>query len=101
MAMSTSVQEVKWIKQLLGEMGCHIQLPISVHTDNQAAQSMSRVGGVPHSRTQHIDLRHHYVRECVEAGWVSVKWVGTSEQLADVFTKALGKQTFRQRCNGC
>jgi len=32
---------------------------------------MSRVGAVPHSRTKHIDLRHHYVRECVEAGWVS------------------------------
>jgi len=43
MAMSTSVQEVKWIKQLLSEMGCHIQLPNSVHTDNQAAQSMSRI----------------------------------------------------------
>ena len=52
--------------------------------------------GAVHNRTKHIDLRHHYVRESVANGMLKVEWVPSQQQLADVFTKGLGKQAFIQ-----
>ena len=46
---------------------------------------------VPHARTKHIDLRHHFVRESVRASQLAIRWVAGSEQMADVMTKGLGK----------
>ena len=43
-----------------------------------------------HQRTKHIDIRHHYVRENVQSGAVELTWVSTSDQLADILTKAMG-----------
>jgi hypothetical protein len=68
--------------------------PIPLHSDNQAAISISSHAGVAHSRTKHIDLRHHYVRECVARGELRVTWVASTSQLADVLTKGLDKTTF-------
>lgn len=96
MAISAALQEVKWLAQLLGELSCSVQTPIPVFSDNQAAISISSASAVPHSRTKHIDLRHHYVRESVRDGLLQVEWVQSSKQLADVFTKALGKEQYKQ-----
>jgi hypothetical protein len=92
MAMSVATQEVKWLTALLSELGEAPQLPITFFTDNQAAVSISSNEAVPHTRTKHIDLRHHYVRECVQSGYMRVEWIRSEEQLADVLTKGLNKQ---------
>jgi hypothetical protein len=71
-----------------------------LYTDNQAAQSLCMRRGVAHARTKHIDIRHHFVREAVAAGEVEVRWLPSREQLADVLTKGLDRQTherLRQR----
>ena len=93
-AMSYAVQEAKWLANLLSEIGARVHLPVDLYSDNQAAIAVSSGDRVSHSRTRHIDLRHHYVRELVESGWLRVAWVSTSEQMADVCTKALPKHTF-------
>jgi hypothetical protein len=49
---------------------------------------------VYHERTKHIDVKHHYIRECVEDGKVEVDHVCTDDQLADILTKALGRVKF-------
>jgi hypothetical protein len=49
---------------------------------------------VYHERTKHIDVKHHYIRECVEDGKVEVDHVCTDDQLADILTKALGHVKF-------
>ncbi|GJU75098.1 retrovirus-related pol polyprotein from transposon TNT 1-94 [Tanacetum coccineum] len=47
-----------------------------------------------HSKTKHIDIRYHFIKEHVERGTVEIYFVGTEYQLADLFTKALPKERF-------
>nr|GEW51296.1 retrovirus-related Pol polyprotein from transposon TNT 1-94 [Tanacetum cinerariifolium] len=49
---------------------------------------------VQHSRSKHIDIRHHFIREQVERGVVELYFVTTDYQLMDIFTKALPRQRF-------
>ncbi|GJT42716.1 retrovirus-related pol polyprotein from transposon TNT 1-94, partial [Tanacetum coccineum] len=49
---------------------------------------------VQHSKTKHIDIRYHFIKEHVERGTVEIYFVGTEYQLADLFTKALPKERF-------
>ncbi|GJU38892.1 hypothetical protein Tco_1191849 [Tanacetum coccineum] len=49
---------------------------------------------VQHSRSKHIDIRHHFIREQVEKGMVEVYFMSTDYQLADIFTKALPRERF-------
>ena len=58
--------------------------------DNKAAVSISHNPEF-HSRTKHIDLRHHWLREQVELGHLTVAYVPTAENAADIMTKALGE----------
>ena len=96
MALSLAVSEAKWLKQFVSELGFVVDVPIPIHTDNQAALAIASSNAIAHSRTKHIDIRHHYVREAVDEGWIRIEWVDTKNQVADVFTKALPKQTFKQ-----
>ncbi|GJR38773.1 retrovirus-related pol polyprotein from transposon TNT 1-94 [Tanacetum coccineum] len=49
---------------------------------------------VQHSKTKHIDIRYHFIKEHVEKGTVEIYFVGTEYQLANLFTKALPKERF-------
>ncbi|GKC63023.1 gag-pol polyprotein [Tanacetum coccineum] len=50
---------------------------------------------VQHSRTKHIDVIYHFIKEQVEKGIVELFYVGTEYQLADLFTKALSEDRFK------
>ena len=47
-----------------------------------------------HSRTKHIELRHHFIRDLVAKEEIALKYCSTEEQLADILTKALSKEKF-------
>ena len=47
-----------------------------------------------HSRTKHIEIRHHFIRELVEKQEIELQFCKTGEQLADIFTKALPMEKF-------
>jgi hypothetical protein len=49
---------------------------------------------VQHSRTKHIDIRHHFLRDHVAKNNISLKGVRTEDQLVDIFTKPLDEATF-------
>lgn len=66
---------------------------LQVYCDNKSAIDISK-NPVQHSRTKHIDIRHHFVRELVERKQVGVEHVGTDLQLADIFTKPLDFNRF-------
>ena len=61
---------------------------ISNFCDNTSAISISD-NPVQHSRTKHIDVRHHFIREHVERGTIKLIYVPTEKQLANIFTKPL------------
>jgi hypothetical protein len=68
---------------------------VRLKVDNQSAISLSK-NPVYHERSKHIDVRYHFVRECVEAGKIDISYVRNEEQLADILTKSLGKAKFHE-----
>ena len=66
---------------------------VSRKFDNQVATSLCK-NPVHHERSKHIDTRFRYIRECIEEGMIEVQHVNTKDQLADILTNSLDKQTF-------
>ncbi|GJR79010.1 hypothetical protein Tco_0149795 [Tanacetum coccineum] len=64
---------------------------IPMYCDSKSAIAIS-CNPVQHSKTKHIDIRYHFIKEHVEKGTVEIYFVGTEYQLADLFTKALPKK---------
>ena len=61
--------------------------------DNESAVKIAK-NPVQHSRTKHIDIRHHFLRDHEAKGDISLQGVRFEEQLADIFTKPLDESTF-------
>ncbi|XP_024017331.1 uncharacterized protein LOC112090391, partial [Morus notabilis] len=70
-----------------------IQDVLTVFCDNTSAINISK-NPVQHSRTKHINIRHHFIRELVENKTVVLEYVTTEKQLADIFTKPLDAVRF-------
>ncbi|GKB53982.1 hypothetical protein Tco_0904735 [Tanacetum coccineum] len=66
---------------------------IPLYCDNKSVIALC-CNNVQHSRSKHIDIRHHFIREQVEKGVVELYFVRTEYQLADIFTKALPRERF-------
>ena len=93
MALSLAVKELIWLYMLLRSMGIRVQRPCVVYEDNSAALKIAN-NATAIKRTKHIDVRHHFLREHVNQGTITIVPVATKHQLADVMTKVLGKQSF-------
>ena len=98
MALAAVAQEVKWIQQLLTELSVIAHINTVVYSDNQAAIAISK-NDIHHDRTKHIDIRHHFVRECVQHGIFSIEWISTTQQIADILTKALDRVVYTELCS--
>ncbi|GJZ82302.1 retrovirus-related pol polyprotein from transposon TNT 1-94, partial [Tanacetum coccineum] len=64
---------------------------IPMYCDNKSAIALC-CNNVQHSRSKHIDIRFHFIKEHVENGVIELYFVNTEYQLADIFTKALGRK---------
>ncbi|GJZ10700.1 copia protein [Tanacetum coccineum] len=85
---------VLWLKlSSLTDYGFHFD-KIPMYCDSKAAIAIS-CNPVQHSRTKHIDVRYHFIKEHVEKGIVELFFVKTEYQLADLFTKALSEDRFK------
>ena len=93
-AEAAAIQEVLWLRGLMEELGLHTQTGSTVYGDNQSAIAVSE-NGVKGERTKHVDVKYHFVTETVERGDVKLRWVPTTQQQADIFTKALGRPGVR------
>lgn len=87
MALAEAAKEGIYLKNLLNELIGFNEV-ITIFNDNQGAQKLS-ANPVHHKRSKHIDVRHHFIRDTVGQGLISVKHVSTDEMLADVLTKGL------------
>ena len=94
-ALSMMVSEVKFVRLLLEELGYHQQLPTDIYEDNQSARALV-YSTKYHERSKHIDIKHHQVREAAEDGIITVKYISTNDQLADIMTKALNGKRFHE-----
>ncbi|GMF40942.1 unnamed protein product [Phytophthora lilii] len=94
MALSLCTQEVLWTRAMLKDLD-HEQVGATViWEDNQGAIGLASNAGY-NARTKHVDIRHHFIRENVASDIIIVKYVSTTDQLADMLTKALGSKRLK------
>nr|GEZ62299.1 retrovirus-related Pol polyprotein from transposon TNT 1-94 [Tanacetum cinerariifolium] len=91
-SLSACCAQVLWMRTQLTDYGFHFD-KIPMYCNSKAAIAIS-CNPVQHSRTKHIDVRYHFIKEKVEKGIVELFFVGTEYQLADLFTKALPVERF-------
>ena len=81
-----------WIKYQLEDYGIKLdKMPIMC--DNKSAICLSK-NSVLHSRTKHIDIQYHFIKEHVLNGDIMLDYICTEEKLADIFTKRLVEERF-------
>ncbi|KAH9794327.1 hypothetical protein KPL71_004856 [Citrus sinensis] len=99
MASTQACKEVIWIQKLLEELR-HKQQKILVFCDSQSALHIARNPAF-HSKTKHIGVQYHFVREIVEDGSVDLQKIHTKENLADVLTKPINTDNFVWSRSSC
>ena len=92
-SMAALTCELKWLRALLLSLGVSNSSPIPIHCDSQSALHIAQ-NPVFHERTKHIEVDCHLVRDAIQDGLLAPSYVHTSEQLADILTKALGHSPF-------
>ncbi|KAE8727554.1 putative ribonuclease H protein [Hibiscus syriacus] len=85
MAVSEAVKEAIWLNGLMEDLGV-VQSHISLYCDSQSAIHLAK-NQVYHSRTKHIDVKYHFVREIFEERKILLQKIATSENPADMMTK--------------
>ncbi|GJY08280.1 retrovirus-related pol polyprotein from transposon TNT 1-94 [Tanacetum coccineum] len=91
-AMSGCCAQILWMRSQLKDYGFDFN-KIPLYCDNKSAIALC-CNNVQHSRSKHIDIRHHFIREQVENRVVELYFVETNYQLADILTKALPRERF-------
>jgi hypothetical protein len=92
-AASETAREVVAMRILLAELDTAQAAPTPLRIDNETAIRMALEEG-NHGRRKHINVKHHYIRELVTDELVVLEWVPTSEQQADMLTKATSRKQF-------
>ena len=91
-AVGSCCTQLLWMQKLLLDYGIR-QEHLSIYCDNTSAINISK-NPVQHSRTKHIEIRHHFNRELVEDGTLTAEFIHIDDQKADLFTKPLDSKQF-------
>ena len=68
--------------------------PTFIFCDNRSAIAMAKNPAF-HVRTKHVDVQHHFIRKLVADGKIQLKFCGTNEQAANIFTKSLPQAKYQ------
>jgi hypothetical protein len=91
-AAASCCSQLLWMRQTLKEYGVHCD-KVPLLCDNESAIKIGH-NPVLHSRTKHIEIRHHFIRDHINRGDIELSYVPTKIQLADMFTKPLDEARF-------
>jgi hypothetical protein len=97
MAVSRAAKQILWMYSEMEEVGYAQEKPGVLYNDISGAVALTK-NTKHNSRVKHIDIRHHFIRECVENGEISVLHVPSIDNLADLFTKPLGRVAHQHAC---
>ena len=95
-AITEACKEVLWLKKFLQELGFR-QDNYSLFVDSQSAIHLGK-NPTFHSRSKHIDVRYHWIRDALDAKLLELKKVHTDDNGADMMTKALPRGKFEVCC---
>ena len=87
MAIAEASKELIWLKNFLSELGMQ-QKDCVLYCDNQSAVHLAK-NPVFHSRTKHIQMRYHFIRELINDGTLNLKKILGTKNPADMFTKVV------------
>jgi Reverse transcriptase (RNA-dependent DNA polymerase) len=93
--MVKAICELLWIRKFLTELGFEPKSEMKLFCDNKAAIDISH-NPVQHDRTKYIEIDRHFIKEKLEARIISMPFVRSNEQLADVLTKPVSSKIFNE-----
>jgi hypothetical protein len=91
MALTECLKHTQWTIAVLQQLSFDVDLPIDIFSDSLGARSITS-NNVYHTRTKHIDIKYHYIREKIANATINVNEVNTKNDLADICTKALPRE---------
>ena len=92
-ALTSATCEAIWLRHILEYVGTQQIEATRIQCDNQSSIKLAH-NLVYHARSKHIELHHHFVREKIESQEIELIYCNTSENVADVFTKPVGRIHF-------
>jgi hypothetical protein len=96
-ATSRAAKQMEFMYSSMDEVGYPQPRPALLYNDNAGAVSLTK-NTKGNTRVKHIDVRHHYVRDLVEDGKIVIHHIPSSDNLADIFTKPLGRDVHHRAC---
>jgi len=84
-----------WLRGFLEELGFEQFEPTVLHTDSVSAKALADICNIG-TNSSHLVMRINYIHECVEAGIISLKYINTLNEVADVLTKLLPVEPHEQ-----
>ena len=93
--MATATCQAVWLRRLLGELTGEEAHPPALMVDNQPALNLAK-NPVLHDRSKHIDIKFHFLQDCINGGQIVIELVETDRQLADILTKLFGRLRFME-----
>ncbi|KAK6160534.1 hypothetical protein DH2020_003915 [Rehmannia glutinosa] len=93
-AAGSCCKQVLWMRQQLRDYDVE-EKEILILCDNTSAIAITQ-NPVFHSRTKHIDVRYHFIRDHIEEKDITLEYISTDKQLADIFTKPLCESRFEE-----
>ena len=94
-AAATAACQGIWLARLLAEFSNGEAEQVMLKVDNKSAISLAK-NPVFHERSKLIELKYHFIRDCVETKKIELEFVPTEHQLADMLTKPLGRVRFAE-----
>ena len=92
-ALAHGLTEIMWIKGILKDLKIEQQGPTRIFCDNQSTIKVAH-NPVQYEKMKHVSIDRHYVKETLEENNISIPYISSSEQQADVLTKGLPKEQF-------
>ena len=87
--------EVVWLRRILEDIDNKQIKPTILKCDNQSSIKLA-YNPIYHARTKHIEIQHHFVREKIQSKEIDLIYCNTTDNVADIFTKPLGKINFEK-----
>jgi hypothetical protein len=85
------------MKQTLTDIQVEYDVPIPIYCDDTSTISISKKP-MMHSKKKNITIKYHFLREQATDRNIRVEYLGTKEQVADIFTKLLPRESFEYFC---
>jgi hypothetical protein len=94
-ATTTAATLALWLSRMLAELlGRKVDV-VELKVDSKSALALAK-NPVFHERSKHIRIKYHFIRDCLEDGSIKASHIATTDQVADILTKSLGKSKFQE-----